>query len=237
MATHSAGVLDALERCGFRRCPDGANATSPLFSRTHTQWAEVVRKWVSDPSTDRALIFSSIVVDSRPLTEVPLGRSLTEALRARPRPIEYTHAFLLEALWTKPPTGFVREFVVDHSGQHRGHLDLKRGGLIPVAALARWVAVVTGDSRGSTIDRLRRGVDARLLTQDESDTLVGAFEHSYGVLMQREIQAIRQGVEPTTFIKPDDLDTLARRHLRETFRAIASVQSSVEAGWRTRLNV
>jgi CBS domain-containing protein len=129
----------------------------------------------------------------------------------------------------------VRDFVVEHNGEHRGKLNLKRGGLLPIAAIGRFVTVVTGDARGSTIDRLRRGVEADVLTQDESDTLIGAFEQVYDLLLRREITAVATGAPPSRFIAPQELDTLSRRHLRESFRAIAAVQGSVEASWLSRL--
>jgi CBS domain-containing protein len=156
-------------------------------------------------------------------------------MRQRPRSLEFLHDFTREATAVKPPSGFVREFVVDHRGQHRGQLDLKRGGLLPVAALGRWVAVVTGDSRGSTHDRLRRGLEAGLLTQDETDTLEAAFDDLYEILLERDLSSIASGQPSTTYVDPRDLDTLTRRHLRETFRSIASVQDAVAGAWRTRV--
>jgi CBS domain-containing protein len=138
------------------------------------------------------------------------------------------------SLSSRPPTGFVRAFVVEHSGEHRGQLNLKRGGLRPVTSLGRWVAVATGDAAGNTTARLRRGVDARLLTQDEADTLIAAHDQIFGLLLEREIDAIRAGVRADTYLAPDTLDTLTRRHLRESFRAIAHVQSRLESIWTNR---
>jgi CBS domain-containing protein len=181
------------------------------------------------------LLLSSIVIDSRPLTEVAIGRTVTDVMRRRVRNADFLAAFVKEATAVKPPTGFVREFVVDHGGHHRGQLDLKRGGLLPVAALGRWVAVVTGDTRGGTLDRLRRGREAGLLTHDEADTLAAAFDQVYELLLRRDLAAISAGTEPTTYVDPRELDTLTRRHLRETFRATAAIQEAVAADWSRRV--
>jgi CBS domain-containing protein len=228
-------LLVDLESCGLARCADGANAVNPLFGRSREAWANAVSRWLAEPTAPQALLLSSIVIDSRPLTEVALGRTVTDVMRQRPRSLEFLHDFTREATAVKPPSGFVREFVVDHRGQHRGQLDLKRGGLLPVAALGRWVAVVTGDSRGSTHDRLRRGLEAGLLTQDETDTLEAAFDDLYEILLERDLSSIASGQPSTTYVDPRDLDTLTRRHLRETFRSIASVQDAVAGAWRTRV--
>jgi CBS domain-containing protein len=107
---------------------------------------------------------------------------------------------------------------------------------VPIASLGRWIAIVTGDDRGSTITRLHRGHDAGLLTRDETDTLVRAFEYVYALVLGNEIGAIRNNAaESTTWIAPTELDTLTRRYLREAFRAVANVQNRLDSEWVARL--
>ena len=228
-------LLTDLESCGFARCPNGANAVNPLFARSRERWSAAVSRWLGDPTANQALLLASIVIDSRPLTEVALGRTVTDALRVRRRTREFLDLFVRESTAVKPPSGFVREFVVDHRGRHRGELDLKRGGLLPVAAIGRWAAVVTGDTRGGTVDRLRRGEAASLLTHDEAETLTAAFEQTYELLLERDLAAIATGATTSTYVNPRELDTLTRRHLRETFRSISAIQDHLASSWSERL--
>jgi CBS domain-containing protein len=235
LRAYARDVLADLRRCGFEPCPNGTNADNPAFSRSRSGWVSAVRRWQHDPTADRALLMYAMVADSRPLTDVLLGRALTDVMRAPTRTSQFLRALLDEALGWRPPTGFVRGFVVQHGGEHRGQLDLKAGGLAPVVSLARWVAVVTGDTTGTTPQRLRRGADAGLLSTDEVDTLAGAFEDIYALLLDHEVRALRSGGTPTTYIDPNDLDTLTRRHLRESFRATAAIQGRVDQHWLTRV--
>jgi CBS domain-containing protein len=230
-------VLSALESCGLARCDNGANATNPLFARTRGDWESAVGRWLADPMGEQTLLLSSIVIDSRAVTEVALGRTVTDAMQRRRPNAEFLDRYLREATAVKPPSGFVREFVVDHRGRHRGQLDLKRGGLKPVAGLGRWVAVVTGDARGGTLDRLRRGREAALLTPDEADTLVAAFDQVYELLLRRDLASLSAGRTSSTYVDPRELDSLTRRHLRETFRAVAGVQESVLSDWTRRVGL
>lgn len=229
-------VLRDLQRCGLTLCANGANAHNPVFARSRSDWMSAAAAWQHDPTQDKALLFSAMVADSRPLTNLPLGRALTERISSHSRATHFLRALLDEALGWRPPTGFVRDFVVAHTGTHRGQLDLKSGGLAPVVALARWIAIVSGDARGTTPERLRRGADLGLLSADEAHTLAGGFDDVYAVLMRHEVSAIRSGTTPTTYLAPADLDTLTRRHLRETFRAIALVQERVDQHWMRRLD-
>ncbi|WP_432834123.1 putative nucleotidyltransferase substrate binding domain-containing protein [Dactylosporangium sp. CA-092794] len=229
-------VLRGLQRCGFSLCTNGANAHNPVFSRARSDWIAAARGWQHDPTQDNALLLSAMVADSRPLTDPELGDSLTQTIRSHTRTSQFLRALLDEALRWRPPTGFIRDFVVQHSGEHRGQLDLKPGGLTPVVALARWIAIAAGDASGTTVERLHRGAGLGLLTTDEADTLAGGFENVYGLLLHHEVHALRSGGAPTsTFIAPKELDSLTRRHLRETFRAIALVQARVDRHWLNRL--
>jgi len=229
-------VLDNMERCGLQRCSEGANATNPLFAQSKSDAIATATSWITNPTQDNALLLSSMIADSRPVTGIPLGRAVSDAMLATTRGHEYLSMLLRYTISARPPLGFVRNFVVEHSGDHRGHLNLKARGLVPIASLGRWIAVVTGDDRGSTVTRLRRGERAGLLTADETETLVRAFEYIYGLILGREIEAIRAG-DPTTttWIAPNQLDTLTRRYLREAFRAVAEVQNRLDSEWVARL--
>lgn len=225
-------VLETLRRCGLRTCPAGTNADNPTFSRPRSQWRAAAADWRHDPHPD-TLLMAAMLTDARPLTDPQLAKDL------RPPPprgnTRYPRAVLTEALGFRPPTGFVRGFVVEHTGEHRGQLDLKKGGLAPVVALARWVAMVCGTGPASTPARLRLGAEHHLLTTDEAQALTGAWRETYALVLNHELAAIRAGGDPTTFIAPRRLDSLTRRHLRDTFRLIRSIQTRLDEHWLARL--
>lgn len=224
-------VIGIMEQCGLPKCPDNANATSPLFTRSQRTWMRDADHWLDDPESPNALLFSSFVADTRPITELVLGRSVLEHMLAHGRTRPYLGMLLSNALSFRPPTGFVRGLVVETSGEHRGQLDLKRGGLQPICALARWFGVKLGDVQGGTVARLQRALNAGLITQDECDALTQAFTDIYAMLMQQEVLALKSQGSGSTFIDPDALDTLSRRHLRNCFRLVRDIQERIENGW------
>lgn len=231
----AARVLADLVGCGLPKCADGANAENPTFSRSLARWRADVAGIVRDPSAEGSLLLATMLADSRPVSEPALGRQVLDAMVAPARSPQFLHALLEYTLAARPPVGFVRDFVVEHSGEHRGQLNLKRGGLRPVTSLGRWVGVVTGDVRGTTVERLRRGAAEGLLTTDESESLVGAYQQVYALLLAEEVEAVRAGRPASTYVAPGSLDSLTRRHLRESFRAIAHVQERLESEWQRRL--
>ena len=229
-------VLTHLARCGLERCPDGANADNPLFSKSRQEGTASATRWVADPSIDGALLLSSIIADSRSLSDPLPERDISGPLTVTAKSPEFRQLLLQFATSVYPPTGFVRDFVVERGGEHRGLLNLKRGGLRPIVSLARWLGIVLGDVQGSTVERVRRAAAAGLLTTGEADSLAHAFTDIFELVHHNEIDALRAGRDATTWIQPERLDSLTRRQLRESFRAVATIQTSVTNNWRTRLS-
>ncbi len=231
---NAKNILLLMEKCGLEKCPNGANADNTLFSRSRASWIEVSSAWLTDPTRAGALLLSSIAADNQPVTQPVLGRTIMENIRETTRSRAYLSDALRFALAKKPPIGFVKDFIVDHEGENRGGLNLKEGGLAPIASLARWFAIAQGDVRGGTIERLNRAQKYGLLRGDEAEVLVSAFTNIHQLVFDEEISAIRSGIRPNPWITPGALDSLTRRHLRETFRAISHIQSTVENNWVKR---
>jgi CBS domain-containing protein len=82
---------------------------------------------------------------------------------------------------------------------------------------------------------LSRGRDAGVLAGDEYESRRGAFELVYELLLQQDVDAVREGRAPSRYISPDDLDTLTRRSLRTVFRDVRRVQTRLESEWVSRL--
>ncbi|MEI6867933.1 MAG: putative nucleotidyltransferase substrate binding domain-containing protein [Actinomycetes bacterium] len=228
-------ILDLMERCGLQRCSNGANADNGLFSRSRSSWIEVSSAWLADPTRPGALLLSAIAADNQPITQITLGRTILENLRTTARSHEFLADALRFALAKKPPIGFVKDFVVDHSGKNRGGLDLKQGGLTPISSLARWAAIAMGDVRGGTVERLKRAAEANIFLTEESEILINAFRDIHQLVFEAEIAGIRSGSPLNPWIAPEALDSLTRRHLRESFRSISAIQNRIEGDWTMRL--
>lgn len=95
--------------------------------------------------------------------------------------------------------------------------------------------MTTRSPAASTLDRLAHGADVGLLTVDEADTLRAAYNEMFGLLFRHDVEAARHGSAGSPYVRPESLDTLSRRFLREAFWAIGKVQTRLEAEWVSRL--
>jgi CBS domain-containing protein len=217
-------VMDVLERCGFPRDHHAATAEHPLFSRSSDAWRHVIARWLDRPDDARLLIVLSVLEDAREVLRSGAVSPAFDALRdARGHPALLRRLRRL-ALSHRPPTGFLRNIVVEHSGEHRGLLDIKNGGLLPIVDLARYYSLATGSEHGTTPGRLRGAVEADLLSESDATTLEEAFDLFTHLRMEHQVRQLRRNEPLTNFLDPAELNPLMRRYLREAFRAIARVQ-------------
>ena len=127
----------------------------------------------------------------------------------------------------RPPTGFLRDVVVEHSGEHRGRFDIKNRGLRPLVNLARYGAVAAGSRVTGTLERLRVAEAAGVFSRETAASLDDAFELLMALRLDHQVDALRAGRPPDDFIDPRALSPLARRYLRDAFRAIAAIQRTL----------
>ena len=176
-------------------------------------------------SGSTASILASIGYDFRqvagPLDAEP---SLDDALRqARGHPSFLRHLGR-RALDLKPPTGFFRDLVVEHQGEHAGRLDVKHGGISIINNLARAYSTQAGVTAKGTLSRLQAAVLAGVLDAEVAGELSEAFHFLWGVRLEHQTAQVRAGEAPDDFVDPAKLGTLARSGLKEAFRVITRAQ-------------
>jgi CBS domain-containing protein len=222
-------VVERLEACGLRADSHGATASDPRFVRSLRSWQRAAHSWLEDPTQEKALVLVSVLVDSRPVWGIHTGTPVADSFRPAPGSPALLRLLARFALSHRPPTGFLRGLVVESSGEHRGRLDLKNGGVLPIVDLARWAGMTAGVTSASTSERLRSAAAAHSLPDAEARTLEDALALITSLRLEHQVQQLQAGQEPDDYIDPATLTRLTRSYLREAFRAVASIQKHVAA--------
>ena len=225
-------VVSRLEACGIAADEHGATASDPRFVRSLDSWQRAVRSWIEDPTQEKALVLVSVLVDSRPVWGVHTGTPVADTLRFAPSNPALLRLLARFALSHRPPTGFFRGLVVEPTGEHRGQLDLKQRGALPIVDLARWAGIAAGVTSASTVERLRAAVAGGTLSETHARTLEDALTLITDLRVDHQVDQLRAGETPDDFVNPATLTGLTRSYLREAFRAVASVQKHVAAELR-----
>jgi CBS domain-containing protein len=230
MAQLAERVVDQLAQIGFTADEHGATCAQSLFRRSVDSWRDLIRHFIEHPDEEKALVLISLVSDGRPVYSSGEELDFEEELRAAHHRRGLVRLMLKLALVHRPPTGFMRfrdpprDLVVEHSGEHKGRLDIKHGGLLPITAIARYASLAAGAMVTSTTERLELAGTAGTLDSNVSTTLREAFELFSGLRLEHQVDQIRRGEKPDNFIDPMALNPLTRRYLRDAFSAVRGVQ-------------
>ena len=222
-------VIATLEATGWHSDTHGVTASGTVSARSVADWQRAIAQWLAAPLGDKVPLVISILLDSRTAYGPDDAFGALAALRdARGRPL-LVGLFRRLALASRPPTGFLRDIIVEHSGEHRGSFDIKRGGLLPIVDIARFAGLSAGARVTSTVERLRAAAEAGTLPATDAETLAEAYDLFAGLRLDHQVRQLMAGIPPDDHLDPKQLNPLTRRHLRDAFRAVASVQKSMGA--------
>ena len=190
----AARVLEGLAASGLQPDRQGATADSRLFARPIAGWEEAARGWMREPDRDRGLMLLSVVAESAPVWG-PTGATerIAAAFAGAPGRTEALRRLAVAALAERPPTGFWRDLVLEGGSVRKGPLDLKRGGMLPIEALARWAALSAGVSATPTLARLDAAAAAGTLGAGDAAELRDAFEFLSALRMEHQLELVRAG--------------------------------------------
>ncbi len=220
-------VAGWVQTIGWRLDAHGVTASGSFSAHSISEWHRLIGSWLSNPSDERVLVATSILLDARTVYGSEVHQEIKQALYDAKHGRTLERWMLKLALATKAPTGFQRNFVIAGSGERRKSFDVKHSGLLPIVNIARYSALRAEARTTSTLERLRTATEAGVLEQRHARTLAEAFELFSELRLDHQVEQLRAGVEPDDELDPMQLDPLTRRYLRDAFREVAAVQKTL----------
>ena len=224
----SQSVSDGLNACGYVYCPGEVMATTKKWRQPLSVWRGYFNHWINSPE-QKALMYSSIFFDLRCVYG---DQSLLETLRQEVLKQSHGNTIFLahmasNALQFHPPLGLFRRFVLEKGGIEEKALNMKKRGVVPIADLARVYALAAGVSALNTQDRLEAAADAGTLSPSGKADLLDAFEFIGIVRLEHQAAQIEAGKAADNFVSPEQLSSLERRHLKDAFEVVRTIQASM----------
>jgi CBS domain-containing protein len=189
------------------------------------EWRERFAQWLDTPEP-QALLNAAIFFDLRPIHgERALAAALRDWLAARaPDASRFLLLMAQNALGNPPPLGLVREFVLASGGEHPGTLDLKVNGVQPFVEAARVLALASGVTATSTLERLAQTARARRVPAPEAEAWREAFRFIQRLRLQLNEAQRTRGEPLHNHLDPDTLNDLERRIFKEALRQARKLQ-------------
>lgn len=217
-------VNDDLARCGFALCEGNIMASNRELCLSVQEWEDWYRRF-TETWTPQNLLESAIFLDARAVFgDTGIAESLLAIVQESIRHHTLFLRMMAEmSLERKPPLNFFQGFVYAKGGE-KHTLDLKKQGLTPFVDAVRVLAYAHGIPAANTFERLEALQSARVLTAPD----VNAWMEAYGLLhllrMRHHQEQLAAGLPLDNRIKPDALNPLDARILRESFRQAQRLQ-------------
>lgn len=221
-------VNGLLAATGLKSDTHGLSASGRVVAWPAREWCETIGRWLDHP-TEKTTMAIAVLLDGRSIHGPDEAFGVFSAARNARHRSRDLRRLLRQALASKPPTGFLRDIVVEHSGEHRGSFDIKRAGLLPIVVLARYVGLAAGTKSTSTVARLAAAGAADVLPNSDATSLEEAYRLMTELRIEHQVRQLEEGAEPDNYVDPKELNALTRRYLREAFRLVASTQKRLSA--------
>jgi CBS domain-containing protein len=216
-------VNAGLVRAGFGADISGVVAGNRLWRMSESQWVQTFRDCLTSPDLSH-LVRAAVSFDFR---HVAGGLEVAPPLVAVMRNARGYQGFLnqLARTATDAPPALPHRFFASR-WQHQ-EIDLKKGGAVPIANLARFHALANGITISSTLDRLTAAEGLGAISKETAHSLTEAFEVIYQVRVEHQAEQVRAGLKPDNLFRPEVLQPAARAELREAFNAIGRAQQQL----------
>jgi len=219
-------VCDGLDACGYIYCPGEMMAMTDTWRQPRQRWAEYFARWTGQPDP-KSLMLTCVFFDLRAIHgNAALLDDLRNDVLKRTKGNSIFLAYMVgNALSHTPPLGMFKGISTIRSGEHKGKIDLKHTGVVPIVDLARVYALAGGDSAVNTHDRLLSAAAGGAISEQSARDLRDALEFLAFIRIQHQARQIARGESPDNYLNPEDISNFERTQLKDAFTVVQSLQN------------
>jgi CBS domain-containing protein len=228
LAARMSAHLDTL---GFPLCRGGVMAINPVWRKTESQWKAQVRRWITRRS-EVALQLCDVLFDFQSFYgEAALAEELRGVILGlcQANPGFLRDMFSVQADHRAALGWFSRLLTERADPAHRGEVNLKYAGTLPLTEAIRLLALRRGIPATGTLARIDALAAVGDLDRDTCDRLRGAFDHITGLQLRQQVADFRAGRLIGNFVDPDALTARERDLLKDGLRAINGLRDRLKA--------
>jgi CBS domain-containing protein len=222
----AAFVCAGLDACGYIYCPGEMMAMTDTWRQPLRAWKKYFHQWIEEPEP-KALMLTCVFFDLRHVHgRAALVDELRDYFLARAKGNGIFLAYMVgNALSHQPPLNMFGKIATERKGEHRGTIDLKHTGVVPIVDLARVYALAGGHPQVNTQDRLDVASQSREVSEDSARDLRDALEFLAVTRIRHQVRQMDAGQAPDNFLALKELSNFERTQLKDAFAVVQTLQS------------
>lgn len=227
---HMCRILDA---AGLPLCRGGVMASEPRWRHTLSGWQQAIGGWIAEGDPQH-LLSVDIFFDFQPVWG---DRSLAERLRQAALDMASGASPFLSALAAqvadfRPPLGLFGNLLTrqNGAGPNAGRVDLKLGGLFPLVAGARTLAIRRQVACTGTQARFAALAEGGHLNTRDLESVHSSHGFVVELMLRQQIADLEEGIPAGNAVEVRRLSPQDRARLKHRLRRLETIPSMVRDG-------
>ncbi len=219
---------------GFPRCEGNIMVSNPYWCRREKDFKDLIYEWIMKPSGDNFMNLA-IFYDALAVTD---DRTLLDNLKEYLFKIGstsktfYMH-FAKIIMDFDVPLGFFDGFVFNSDDkEHKNEIDIKKGGIFILVQSIRSLSLENKILRSSTQKRIKELNKLNVLDDEFASELSQAFNFFLTIKLKSNLQKLDSGEKIDNFINPDNLTTMEKDLLKDSFKIVNKLKKKLEMHYK-----
>lgn len=230
-----------MDEVGISKCSGGIMPINDDWRGSMQQWLERLTlmfrferyDWEKNILNLIALMDSRFVCGDRDLG-LGFGKLVRSMVRDDPQAIRHMSRVVSSMRLSK---GFLRRFVVEAEGDHKGEFNLKLLAWMPLVMCIRLLAVNVGIEETSTLERIKRLHSEGHL----NDKMAAELTDAYHVITRQRIllqtKRVKRIIDDDCYLNPYELASSEREELKDAIGSIDELQHMVRSRFAISMSV
>lgn len=208
--------------------------SNPYWCRREKDFKDLIYEWIMKPSGDNFMNLA-IFYDALAVTD---DRTLLDNLKEYLFKIGstsktfYMH-FAKIIMDFDVPLGFFDGFVFNSDDkEHKNEIDIKKGGIFIIVQSIRSLSLENKILRSSTQKRIKELNKLNVLDDEFASELSQAFNFLLTIKLKSNLQKLDSGEKIDNFINPDNLTTMEKDLLKDSFKIVNKLKKKLEMHYK-----
>lgn len=230
-------VCTWLDDAGYPFCDGNNMAENPRWCRPLSVWKKYFTSWIAESSAQDLLQLKIFFDFKTAYGYKQLGRDLRDHLnRVTARHPAFFQYLSRNILRHSPPISIFGNIMLENIENHGKVFDIK-SAMMPIADFARIYALRHQFTETNTVERLQRLHEKGILSKQNFDEMIFAFNHLMQVRLKAQAEDIvNNNNTPDNYVNPANLTYIEKIMLKEIFSQTKHFQARLSYDFTGRID-
>ncbi len=220
LETFAKNFVESLKELGYPECKGNIMITNPYWRKSLKEYKESVFEYINNISPENMLNLA-ILVDLRAVDgKTQLAEELRDYIFEKVSDNKtFLSWFALPTVNFKTPLNFFGGFETE-KGEHKGELDIKKGGIFPIIHGIRSLSVEYKIRETNTFTRIKELVNKGVFNKDFGREIIESLEFMLTLRLRERLKKIETKKNPDDYININNLTNHEKDLLKESFKVV-----------------